>query len=190
MKPIAGFSDDSLDGGRESAAKTGTAGVSPKSTANSDAWMVGFTPQVSSAVWIGTGLRKPIYDSDGNAMYGRELPGQIWKDFMDRYLNGKPNLALPTKQLIAANGGTPKPSSTPTPTKTKTSEAPSPTFSISTGFPTPSSSSPTPTPTTTPSPSPTPSTSTSCGGLLAPCGGGGGGGGGGGAGGGGAGGGP
>jgi len=190
MKPIAGFSDDSLDGGRESAAKTGTAGVSPKSTANSDAWMVGFTPQVSSAVWIGTGLRKPIYDSDGNAMYGRELPGQIWKDFMDRYLNGKPNLALPTKQLIAANGGTPKPSSTPTPTKTKTSEAPSPTFSISTGFPTPSSSSPTPTPTTTtPSPSPTPSTSTSCGGLLAPCGGGGGGGGGG-AGGGGAGGGP
>jgi membrane peptidoglycan carboxypeptidase len=161
-----------LDGGRDSAAKTGTAGVSPKSTANSDAWLVGFTPQVSSAVWIGTGLRKAIVDSNGNPMYGRELPGQIWKDFMDRYLAGKPNLPLPNKQLIAANGGTPKPSYTATPSKTKSSEAPSPTFSISSGFPTPSSSSPTPTPsksTPTPTPTPTPSTSSSCGGLLDPC---------------------
>ena len=169
MKPIAGWSDVALSNGRESAAKTGTAGVSPKTTANSDAWMVGFTPQVSSAVWIGTGLRKPIYDSAGNPMYGRELPGQIWQDFMDRYLAGKPNLPLPTKQQIAADGGTPKPSSSPTPTKSKSSEAPSPTFSISSGFPSPSSS-PTPTPTkTTPTPTPTPSTSSSCGGLLDPC---------------------
>jgi len=187
MEPIAGFSDVALDGGRQSAAKTGTAGVSPKSLQNSDAWMVGFTPQVSSAVWIGTGYRKPIKDANGNPMYGRELPGQIWKDFMDRYLSGKPNLPLPTKQLIAANGGTPTPSSSATPTKTKTSEAPSPTFSISSGFPTPSSSSPTPTPSTstpTHSPSPSPSTSTSCGGLLDPCNSGGAGGGGGGGGGG------
>jgi membrane peptidoglycan carboxypeptidase len=76
MKPIAAFSGDGLAGGRQSAAKTGTAGVSKDSTDNSDAWMVGFTPQVSSAVWVGTGLRKPIYDANGNPLYGRELPAR------------------------------------------------------------------------------------------------------------------
>jgi len=184
LKPVAGFSGDGLDGGRQSAAKTGTAGISKDSTGNSDAWMVGFTPQVSSAVWVGTGLRKPIVDANGNPLYGRELPGQAWKTFMDLYLAGKPNLPLPTKQLIAADGGTPKPSATATPTKTKTSEKPSPTFSISTGFPSPSPT-PTPTPPTSSTPTPSPSSSSSCG-LLNPCGttttpaGGGGGGGGGG----------
>ena len=53
MKPVASYSDEPLDEGRESAAKTGTQQY--RSTeGNSDAWMAGFTPQVSSAVWVGT----------------------------------------------------------------------------------------------------------------------------------------
>ncbi len=168
LKPIAAWSNDALANGRQSAAKTGTAGVSPKSKDNSDAWMVGFTPQVSAAVWVGTGLRKPIYNSAGQPLYGANLPGQTWKLFMDTYLANKPNLPLPTKQLIAANGEAPKPTPTPTPTKTKTSTTPKPTFSITTGFPTPTPPPPT---TSAPPSSPTPSgsTSTSCGGLLNPC---------------------
>jgi membrane peptidoglycan carboxypeptidase len=169
MKPIADFSGDGLAGGRQSAAKTGTAGISANSTGNSDAWMVGFTPQVSSAVWVGTGLRKPIVDANGNPEYGRDLPGQTWKAFMDLYLQGKPNLPLPNKQLIAANGQAPKPSPTKTVTKTKTasSSAPKPTFTITTGFPTPTptKTSIVPPPSTS---SPAPTTTSTCG-LLASC---------------------
>ena len=51
--------------------------------------MVGFTPQVSAAVWVGTRqLTKPIYDAHGKPMYGRDLPGRTWKLFMDTYLDG------------------------------------------------------------------------------------------------------
>ncbi len=153
MEPIAAWSGDPLSGGRVSAAKTGTEGISPKSPDNSDAWMVGFTPQVSASVWVGTGRSKPIYNSAGQPLYGANLPGQTWKLFMDTFLAGKPNMAMPTKQMIAANGGLPKPTPTPTPTPSKTkSNTPSPTFSVTSGFPTPTpptSTTPTPTPTTT-----------------------------------------
>jgi membrane peptidoglycan carboxypeptidase len=174
LKPIAGFSGDGLDGGRDSAAKTGTAGVSAQSTANSDAWMVGFTPQVSASVWVGTGARKPIYDSAGNPLYGRELPGQTWKRFMDLYLAGKADLPLPDKQLIAANGGAPKPSAPPTDRPSSApppSSAPAPTRTVPTHTPKPS-----PPPATSAPPSSAPPTgpptsaSSSCG-LRKPCGG-------------------
>ena len=43
MKPIASYSDDPLDNGRDSAAKTGTQQLAGSDLDNSDAWMVGFT---------------------------------------------------------------------------------------------------------------------------------------------------
>jgi membrane peptidoglycan carboxypeptidase len=164
LKPIAAYSDDALAGGRQSAAKTGTEGLDPKTTADSDAWMVGFTPQVSAAVWVGSGRNEPIYDAAGNPLYGSELPGQTWKRFMDTYLAGQPKLKLPSRQLIAADGSTLKPTPSPTPTPSdhpSTSSTPTPTLSITTGFPTPT---PTPTPTTssTPTPTPTPTPSHTC----------------------------
>jgi membrane peptidoglycan carboxypeptidase len=140
LKPVAAWSNDALSGGRESAAKTGTEGITKSgSTDNSDAWMVGYTPQVSASVWVGTGVSKPIYNSAGQPLYGANLPGQTWKRFMDTYLAGKPELKLPSKQLIAANGGLPKPTPTFTPPPpTKTSTTPKPTFSVTSGFPSPS----------------------------------------------------
>ncbi len=44
LEPIAGYSGDGLANGRKSAAKTGTEGIDGKTTNNSDAWMVGYTP--------------------------------------------------------------------------------------------------------------------------------------------------
>jgi membrane peptidoglycan carboxypeptidase len=169
MEPIAAWSGDPLSDGRVSAAKTGTEGISPTSPNNSDAWMVGFTPQVSASVWVGTGRSKPIFNSAGAPLYGANLPGQTWQLFMDTYLAGKPNMAMPTKQLIAANGGLPAPTPTLSPTKSKTQTAtntPSPTFSVTSGFPTPTpptstTSTPTPT-TTTPTPTCTPTAPHTC----------------------------
>jgi membrane peptidoglycan carboxypeptidase len=162
LEPVAGFSLVPLDGGRPSAAKTGTEGM-PKGSGNSDAWMVGFTPQVSAAVWVGTGYSKPIVDAYGNPEYGRDLPGRTWKAFMDTYLAGKPALPLPTKQLIKAGPGVPgETSASPSPSKSSSSTSSPPSSSSSTAPPTSASSS-------SSSPAPSPSTS-SCGGLLgSPC---------------------
>jgi membrane peptidoglycan carboxypeptidase len=174
MEPIAQYSGDGLADGRKSAAKTGTEGIGGKTTDNSDAWMVGFTKQVSAAVWVGTGLSKPIYDASGNPLYGSQLPGRTWKLFMDTYLNGTVRLGLPTKQLISANGTVPIPTPTASPTPstspTPSSSTPKPTFSITTTFPAPSSTPVTSLPTPTPTPSPPSTTPTGCGGLLgSPC---------------------
>jgi membrane peptidoglycan carboxypeptidase len=135
--------------------------------------MVGATPQVSAAVWAGTGYHKPIYDAAGLPLYGAELPGQTWKLFMDTYLAGKPKMRMATRQLIDANGGLLKPTPTyvppPTTAPPSTSSTPKPTFSVTTGFPspTPSTSTPTPTPSTSTKTKPPPPGHT-CGGLLGP----------------------
>jgi membrane peptidoglycan carboxypeptidase len=167
LEPVAAWSGDPLAGGRQSAAKTGTEGLSPTSLNNSDAWMVGYTPQVSAAVWVGTGYNRPIFNASGQPLYGADLPGKTWKLFMDTYLSGTPNTKMASRQMIDANGNVPKPtpSFTPTPTPTKT-KTPSPTFSVTSGFGSPTPTKPTPTPTpTTPTPSisrsPSPSGSSS-----------------------------
>ena len=169
LEPVASWSGVPLANGRMNAAKTGTEGISPTSPNNSDAWMVGYTPQVSAAVWVGTGYSRPIFNSAGSPEYGSDLPGHAWKLFMDTYLADQPNMQMATEQMIDANGGVPAPTPTftpPTLTPTPTTSAPKPTFTVTTGFPTPTTSSPTPTPTTS-SPSPTPTNSTStCHGLL------------------------
>jgi membrane peptidoglycan carboxypeptidase len=157
LEPIAAWSQDPLAGGRMSAAKTGTEGVSPKSLNNSDAWMVGYTPQVSAAVWVGTGYNRPIFNAYGSPLYGADLPGRTWKLFMDTYLAGKPMMQMATQQMISSDGSVPEPTPTFTPHPTtsapSTSKSAKPTFSVTTGFPTPT---PTATP-TTPTPTAPPS---------------------------------
>jgi membrane peptidoglycan carboxypeptidase len=167
LEPVAAWSDVPLAGGRMNAAKTGTEGISPTSPNNSDAWMVGYTPQVSAAVWVGTGYTRPIFNASGAPEYGSDLPGHTWKLFMDTYLAGQPNMQMATEQMIAANGEVPPPSPTYTPpTITPTPTTPKPTFSVTSGFPTPTPTTPTPTP-TTPTPTPTPSGATlTCRGIL------------------------
>ena len=158
LEPIAASSGDGLNGGRVSAAKTGTEGIEqgPDKDKNSDAWMVGYTPQVSAAVWVGSGdSSHAIYDASGGNEYGRDLPGRTWQLFMNTYLNGKPTLPMATQQMIQSGqnlAATP----TPTPTKTATTTStPTPSKTKTATTPTPTPTSPTPTPTT-------PSTSATC----------------------------
>jgi membrane peptidoglycan carboxypeptidase len=134
LEPIAAWSGDPLAGGRVSGAKTGTEGI-PGTTQNSDAWMVGYTPQVSAAVWAGSGSSThAIYNAFGAPEYGSDLPGKTWKLFMDSYLSGRSNLPMATKQMITGGVSTArKPTRPPS-----SSKAPTPTFSRSTGFSSPS----------------------------------------------------
>ena len=162
MEPIAGSSGVGLAGARASAAKTGTEGIGKDTTANSDAWMVGFTQQVSTAVWVGTGLSKPIVNAYGAPEYGRDLPGRTWQLFMNTYLADKPVLPLPTKQQVigTASGTLPigqTPSPTPTPTTSAPTTAPSsPSLSLTTTFAPVSTPQPVPTSSTVPVTTPVP----------------------------------
>ena len=171
LEAVPASSGFALDGGRVAAAKTGTVGIGKTSPTNSDAWTVGYTPQVSTAVWAGSGNSvTPIYDSYGNAEYGRDLPASTWKLFMNLYLSNQPQLPMATQQEITGGVSTASVPSTPTPTPTK-SATPSATPTVSA----------TPTPSTTPAGSssarkskPPPSssgavsTSPTCGGLFPP----------------------
>ncbi|MDR2676557.1 MAG: penicillin-binding protein 1A [Endomicrobium sp.] len=69
--------------GRPCAGKTGT------TNGSSDAWFIGYTPQLSAGVWVG-------YDdcsiSLGNRITGGVIACPIWTQFMKEALSGKPIL--------------------------------------------------------------------------------------------------
>ncbi|WJJ11824.1 transglycosylase domain-containing protein [Prescottella equi] len=105
MVPIAGYSrNHGLAGGRASAAKTGTTQLGDTGE-NKDAWMVGFTPSLSTAVWVGTADGKAIETSWGGAIYGSGLPSDIWKETMDGALNGTSNEQFQNTQPAPQSGG-------------------------------------------------------------------------------------
>jgi len=100
---VAQYSKRALDGGREVASKTGTQGIDRVN--NSDAWMVGYTPSISTAVWMGTDGYDAIIDASGRIIYGSGLPGAIWQQFMNNVLAGTPKENLPDKALIQGDTG-------------------------------------------------------------------------------------
>jgi penicillin-binding protein 1A len=71
--------------GRPAAGKTG-------STENlQDAWFVGYTPDLSTSVWIGYPDGSiPMTDVHGGSVWGGGFPATIWKDFMQSALQDIP----------------------------------------------------------------------------------------------------
>ncbi|MFF4751511.1 transglycosylase domain-containing protein [Streptomyces sp. NPDC002514] len=89
---------------RESAGKTGT------TDERKNAWFVGYTPNLSGAVWVGSpqqnvemknisigGVYRPL-------VYGGEVPGPIWKDAMTGALQGKPVQSFNLVDIPDGNG--------------------------------------------------------------------------------------
>ena len=110
MQPIPAYSNGhTLSGGRPAAAKTGTHQLGDTG-ANRDAWMVGYTPQLSTAVWVGTVLGdKPLVNSWGGSVYGSGLPADIWKATMDGALQGTDFESFPTPTEVGGYAGVPAP---------------------------------------------------------------------------------
>ena len=73
-------------GERPVAGKTGTV------QNNADAWFVGFTPELSTAVWIGyPESREPLVNIHGeDVVQGGNWPARIWRNFMGDALRGEP----------------------------------------------------------------------------------------------------
>jgi membrane peptidoglycan carboxypeptidase len=76
---------------RANAGKTGT------TDSRKNAWFVGYTPNLSGAVWVGSALQNVemqnitiggVYQAK---VFGGQVPGPIWKDAMVGALNGKPS---------------------------------------------------------------------------------------------------
>lgn len=77
-------------GSRPSAGKTGTTDF------RYAAWFVGYTPNMSGAVWVGDPQHKrrmvniPIGGVHYDKVFGGEVPGPIWRDAMSGALAGEP----------------------------------------------------------------------------------------------------
>jgi penicillin-binding protein 1A len=73
--------------GRPEAGKTGT------TQDFRDAWFIGYTPQLSTAVWMGDPEQeRPMEDVGGIQVTGGSYPARIWHDFMAAALAGQPSL--------------------------------------------------------------------------------------------------
>ncbi len=157
--------------------KTGT------TTDEGDAWFVGWTPQFTTAVWVGfpNKLVPMLTQFNGGPVTGGTFPAEIWRAYMESALqiNAEEHPPKPGASTNTATTGadtnstytytpstgtapaatTPTPTAaqtTPTPTAAQTTPAPAPT--------TPAPTTPAPTPTTpaptTPAPTPTNPTGT------------------------------
>ncbi|WP_410634828.1 transglycosylase domain-containing protein [Amycolatopsis sp. cmx-4-83] len=97
LKPVIGFSKLKCPNGHECAGKTGTqqhtktAGEPAwAANANSQTWMVGYTPSVSVAAWVGGDGNKPLHGKNNSPIYGSTIAGPMWQKFLSLYLTGKP----------------------------------------------------------------------------------------------------
>jgi penicillin-binding protein 1A len=77
--------------GRPVAGKTGT------TQEYSNAWFVGYTPQVATAVWVGfPGNSDPLDRYFGQSVFGGTLAAPIWSDYMSRVTAGMPVESFPS----------------------------------------------------------------------------------------------
>ena len=75
------------------AGKTGTTSY------NENLWMVAYTPLRAAAVWVGhddgfkslhgLSINGHRYTSRGSGPFGADIPGPIWRDYMDQFMAGK-----------------------------------------------------------------------------------------------------
>jgi penicillin-binding protein 1A len=142
---------------RPAAGKTGT------TDENVDAWFVGFTPQMTTAVWMGdpaneTTSMNPFF---GQAVFGGTIPARIWRAFMEPALANQPVLNFtppdasfwPASRYISLTGrATAPPPTIPTTTTTTAPTTTTTTKKKKPKKPTTTTTAPggTPTPTTQP----------------------------------------
>jgi penicillin-binding protein 1A len=73
-----------------------------------DAWFVGYTPQLVTAVWVGypTELRPMLTEFDGEPVAGGTYPALIWKSFMEKalpYLGAEPEPFKPPPSMYSSS---------------------------------------------------------------------------------------
>ncbi|MDT7728214.1 MAG: hypothetical protein QOI21_4790 [Actinomycetota bacterium] len=131
LAPVIPFSKLSCPANHACAGKTGTQqyevqpGDVGLSNFNAQTWMVGYTPSVSAAAWVGGDGNKALKSKTGQPLFGSTLAGPIWQSFMSLYLTGTPAEKFPTAQPIGkdVNAVTTTPSTTTQSATTTTTPA-------------------------------------------------------------------
>jgi len=110
--------------GRPVIAKTGT------SQDNTDAWLVGATPQLATGVWVGYEPMKPMANVHGRAVTGGSFPAAIFGELMRAAHSGVPTqpifTASPDALGLRIIGATTTSSSSTSTSSTTTTTAPPP----------------------------------------------------------------
>jgi penicillin-binding protein 1A len=89
------FHDLDEEIGRPSAGKTGT------TDDFADAWYVGYTPRLCTAVWVGypEGRRSMVGVHGIEELNGETLPMDLWSAYMSRATEGEPSLGFPRADM-------------------------------------------------------------------------------------------
>ncbi|MEU3625742.1 penicillin-binding protein [Amycolatopsis coloradensis] len=122
LKGVIPFSKLKCPNNHECAGKTGTQQHTyrqgePASAkdSNSQTWMVGYTPSISTAVWVGGDGDKALKGKNGKAIFGSTIAGPIWQKFLSLYLNGKPGERFDQVKIIGGGDNNSNVPSTQTP---------------------------------------------------------------------------
>ncbi|HET6703440.1 transglycosylase domain-containing protein [Amycolatopsis sp.] len=133
LGPVIPHSKLECPTGHQCAGKTGTQQYDPRDgdpaaykDRNAQTWMVGYTPSVSAAAWVGGDGNIPLHDKSNKPIFGSTIAGPMWEDFMKKYLEGTPGEKFDKVDPIGKDPNDvtttqSKPSSTPTETETPTS---------------------------------------------------------------------
>ena len=82
--------------GRPAAGKTGT------TDHNQDAWFIGYTPEITTAVWMGDpNAETPMTSVGGRTVFGATYPAEIWAAYMKAALGNAPptDFVAPNEKL-------------------------------------------------------------------------------------------
>ncbi len=116
--------------GRPAAGKTGTA------TDFADAWFCGYTPNLSTAIWMGHPEGKiPMTNVHGISVTGGSFPAQIWQKFMYNADRDYPEQAFAAPQMLVKYDPTFQSEFSVAPTSSTTSSTTSTTLSTTTTIP-------------------------------------------------------
>ncbi|KDN17839.1 transglycosylase domain-containing protein [Amycolatopsis rifamycinica] len=136
LGPVIKHSNLQCPAGHQCAGKTGTQQYDPRDgdpaaykDRNAQTWMVGYTPSVSAAAWVGGDGNIPLHDNANKPIFGSTIAGPIWQEFMKNYLEGTPGEKFPKvdpigKDVNDVTTTQAKPSETPTPSETPSSTPP------------------------------------------------------------------
>jgi penicillin-binding protein 1A len=97
---VSGTGGNASIGCPSAGGKTGT------TDRNTDAWFVGFTPQLSTAVWVGYPKRRVemSYLYGGGPVDGGTYPAEIWGEYMSRATGGRcPSFPQPKEPFVGSS---------------------------------------------------------------------------------------
>jgi penicillin-binding protein 1A len=86
----------------------GSAGKTGSTENNADAWFVGYTPALSTAIWMGysDSNTKSLRNIKGvGIVYGGTIPASTWKDYMGQALKNAPAADFPKPAALAGDIG-------------------------------------------------------------------------------------